>query len=220
MKKISFLAIIAAVLCLVSCGPKETKAPLAGTTDYVLFNLSDTPESFGVKNLQDEVVLPDVYDKIEFVSGFFVVQQGANYKVLTTDGKEVMQNGQAITYNAQSGCFEGKNGRTLKVYFPQEKGLIDNVEAYLIDANGLVQVQQAGKHGVYNKQGAVVIPVENEMLLLDGEKYVTLNSKNAKKPMLKDGKITYWSRVKITAYDKDGKEAKAPTLTQVKKLVK
>ena len=55
---------------------------------------------------------------------------------------------------------------------------------------------------------------------LDGEKYITLNSKNAKLPMLKDGKITYWSRVKITAHDKDGKAVKAPSQSQVRKLIK
>ena len=218
MKKFGFVAIIMAMF-LVGCD-REAKTPFEGTTDYVMFSMSKTPDLVGVKDAKKQVVLQNVYDHIDYVAGHFIAQQGTTYRVFSTDGKEVMQNGQAISYNAQNGCFEGKNGRTLKVYFPQEKGLIDNVEAYTVDANGLVQVQQAGKHGVYNKQGAVVIPVENEMLLLDGEKYITLNSKNAKLPMLKDGKITYWSRVKITAFDKNGKEAKAPTLAQTKKLVK
>lgn len=221
MKNFSFLALVAMVLCLVSCGPKETTSPLAGTSDYVLFSKSDVPDKVGIKKANGVTIAPNVYSQITYAGQHFIGQLDGKYLLLTQDNKLAFQSTGAITYNEKNKSFESKDGDKTALYFPDTEGkIIGTFESYSLDANDNIQVQEKGKYGVYTKSGKLLIPISQEMLLIDKGNYIALNSKNDKRPMLKDGKITNWSRVKITAFDKDGKETKAPSLAQVKKLVK
>lgn len=222
MKRFSFMALIATVLCLVACGPKETITPLEGTSDYVMYSKSDAPGKYGIKDIQGLTITPNVYSSLTYAAEHFIGQMDKKYLLLTPENKLVFQSTSAISYHEKAQYFESRTGDILSIYFPQEYGTISGAfENYKLDANGNFMYQEKGKFGVYTKAGKSIIPAHNEMLLLDGEQYIALNSKNAKQPMLNDkGKITNWSRVKITAYAKDGKEVKAPSLAQVKKLVK
>ena len=221
MKKFSFLALFAMVLCLVSCGPKETTTPLDGTSDYVLFSMSDAPNKYGVKNAQGQVIIPNVYENVLYAEDYFAVQDESGYKLLSAENETIFQSSADIVYNGTANWFESKEKSKISLFIPKEAGYISgNFESYGIDNIGNFQVKENGKYGVYTLAGQLIIPITNEMLLIDGDNYIALNSKNLKLPMLKDGKITSWSRVKITAYDKGGKATKAPSSYQVRKLVK
>lgn len=221
MKKFSFLALIATVLCLFGCGPKETQTPLGTSGEYVLYSLSDAPDKVGIKKANGVPITPNVYKKISYEQNLFIAHLDDKCLLLTPENKVALQSSSTISYNKDAKCFETKENQKVTLYFPNEKSkIMGNFESYVPDHNGNILVKENGKYGVYAQTGKLLIPISNEMLLTNEEQYIALNSKNAKLPMLKNGKITNWSRVKITAFDKDGKEAKAPSLAQVKKLVK
>lgn len=221
MKRFSFLALVAMVLCLVGCDPKETQTPLGATGEYVLYSKSDVPGKVGIKKANGVAVTPNVYSKIDYEQGLFIAQLDDKCLLLTPENKVSLQSSAPISYNKNLKCFETKEGNKSTFFFAKENGKVSGVfESYGLDENQNLLVKENGKYGVYTKSGQLLIPINNEMLLLDKGSYIALNSKNAKQPMLKDGKITNWSRVKITAFDKDGKGTKAPSLAQVKKLVK
>ncbi len=221
MKRFSFLALVAMVLCLVGCGPKETQTPLGATGEYVLYSKSDVPGKVGIKKANGVAVTPNVYSKIDYEQGLFIAQLDDKCLLLTPENKVSLQSSAPISYNKNLKCFETKEGNKSTFFFAKENGKVSGVfESYGLDENQNLLVKENGKYGVYTQSGQLLIPINNEMLLLNKGSYIALNSKNAKQPMLKDGKITNWSRVKITAFDKDGKGTKAPSLAQVKKLVK
>lgn len=222
MKNFSFLALIATVLCLVGCGPKETQTPLGATGEYVLYSKSDVPGKVGIKKANGVAVTPNVYSKIDYEQGLFIAQLDDKYLLLTPENKVSLQSSTPISYNKNIKCFETKEGNKSTFFFAKENGKVSGIfESYGLDENQNLLVKENGKFGVYAQTGKLLIPISNEILLIDKGNYIALNSKNAKLPMLNDkGKIINWSRVKITSFDKDGKEAKAPSLVQVKKLIK
>lgn len=221
MKNFSFLALIATVLCLVACGPKETKTPLSGTSDYMLYSMSDTPEKFGVKRADGLTIIPNVYTHISYEQELFVARLNNKYLLLTPENKIFMTSSDKISYNAKINCFETKDKGKITLFFPKERGKISgDFEKYELDANNNLLIKSNGKYGVFSPLGQIIIPIENEILLMNMDNYIALNSKNTKQPMLNDkGKITNWSRVKITAFDREGKKIKAPSLAQVKKMI-
>ena len=222
MKKFSFLALIASVMCLLSCGPKETQTSLEGTKDYVLYSQSDVPNKYGIKRANGLALTPNVYSSISYVQGLFIVQLDNKYCLLTPENTISFQSSSPISYNADLQCFETTKGEKSTFFFPQEKSKITGAfESYLVDVNGNIYVEENQKFGVYNKSGRLIIPINNENIIVEEGRYITLNPKDSKLPMRDDkGKITNWKRVVIAAFDKDGKEAEAPTVAQVKELLK
>lgn len=221
MKNFSFLALIATILCLCSCGPKEYITPIEGT-EYSFFCKSNTPQLYGVRGVGNLEIIPDVYTNMLYANGYFIGQYENEFWLLTPQNTVVYRSPSEIAFKAQNNWIECIEENKVTIFFPQEQGLISGAfESYKQDSNGNLLVKENGKYGIYSPKGNIIIPIKQDLIILDGENYIALNSKYAKQPILNDkGAIISWNRVKITAFDKDGKESKAPSLAQVKKLIK
>ena len=159
MKRFSFLALVAMVLCLVGCGPKETQTPLGATGEYVLYSKSDVPGKVGIKKANGVAVTPNVYSKIDYEQGLFIAQLDDKCLLLTPENKVSLQSSAPISYNKNLKCFETKEGNKSTFFFAKENGKVSGVfESYGLDENQNLLVKENGKY--------VILVIERNTVVL------------------------------------------------------
>ena len=222
MKRFCFLAILAVVLCLVGCGPKETTTPIEGTNDYVLFSLSNAPNMLGVKNAHGEVIIPNVYQSIALVGGNFVCCDKQNFYLKTNKNEEVLSANAPIEYNKTQRYYVSKESKgSIKIYFPENSNtIVGSFKDFAIDSFNNLRILKENKYGIMNKEGSILIMPKHNTIEIANDKYIALDAKKGGTSIYDKNNKINWRNVKITAYDKKGKEVKAPSLNQLKKLIK
>lgn len=222
MKRFCFLAFLALVLCLVGCGPKETTTPIEGTSDYVLFSLSNAPNMLGVKNAQGEVIIPNVYQSISLVGNNFVCRDEQNFYLKTNKNEELLSGNAPIEYNKTQQYYVSKESKgSIKIYLPENGNtIVGSFEGFVIDSFNNLCILKEKKYGLMSKEGSILVLPKHDVIKIANNEYIALDAKKEGSSIYDKDKKINWRNVKVTAYDKTGKEVKAPSLVQLKKLIK